>query len=769
MKIRTKISSMGLLLVLLTAVSIVGIAFHQKEVLKKNINTEVDLLIQSETNKVARDVYLLCRTMQESLEQRLEHGLKVAESVLARAGEVTFSEEKAAWPAIDQNAGQPSEIALPKMLIGGKWFGQTNDFADPVPLVDEISTLLGMTCTLFQRVNDAGDMIRVATSVPDADGSRAIGTWIPRNNPDGTSNPVIEDLLSGKIFTGRSYVVKSWYLTGYLPVWDAAGDRVVGALLVGLEQESVASLRRGIMDIRVGKTGYVAVLGGKGNQLGRYIISKRGRRDEENLLRSPAASSSSVIGEIIGKALALQPSHDDAVIPVAFHRYPWQNPGEEGTRFKLAAVTYFEPWDWIIVASAYEDDFQEAQQRMASALEHMINWVTWVALAIIVLALFVSFYIARGISRPLEKAIEVFGRIGRGDLDLQLNLAARDEIGQLSKAFDTMIGNLKQVTASRDELDREVIRRSRIEQELRETSARREELELIVNHSPTVVFLWRAEPGWPVEYVSENIRQFGFSSEDFYSGALFFISIVHPDDLSRVCTEMARHKDSEKGGDLNLEYRLVDAAGEVAWVETRAWSRCDDSGRISHYQGVMLDVTARKEAENAVHQLAYYDILTGLPNRTLLLDRLDRALAQAERDERHVALFFLDLDKFKEINDSFGHAFGDLLLKAVGQRLNSVIRKNDTMARFGGDEFIILLPAVTQVGEIKLVAEKVVAAMSQPFFLEGERVKISTSVGIAMSPLNGKDSGTLLKRADMAMYIAKDQGRNGYCFFDGSI
>jgi diguanylate cyclase (GGDEF)-like protein len=105
----------------------------------------------------------------------------------------------------------------------------------------------------------------------------------------------------------------------------------------------------------------------------------------------------------------------------------------------------------------------------------------------------------------------------------------------------------------------------------------------------------------------------------------------------------------------------------------------------------------------------------------------------------------------------------------VGQRLDSVIRKNDTMARFGGDEFIILLPAVTQVGEIKLVAEKVVAAMSQPFFLEGERVKISTSVGIAMSPLDGKDAGTLLKRADTAMYIAKDQGRNGYCFFDGSI
>jgi diguanylate cyclase (GGDEF)-like protein len=183
----------------------------------------------------------------------------------------------------------------------------------------------------------------------------------------------------------------------------------------------------------------------------------------------------------------------------------------------------------------------------------------------------------------------------------------------------------------------------------------------------------------------------------------------------------------------------------------------------------MLDVTARKEAENAVHQLAYYDILTGLPNRTLLLDRLDRALAQAERDDRHVALFFLDLDKFKDINDCFGHAFGDLLLKAVGQRLNSVIRKNDTMARFGGDEFIILLPAVTQVGEIKLVAEKVVAAMSQPFFLEGERVKISTSVGIAMSPLDGKDAGTLLKRADTAMYIAKDQGRDGYCFFDGSI
>lgn len=760
---------MGLLLVLLTAASIVGIAFYQKDILKNNIRTEVVNLIESETKKVAQDVYLMCRIMQESLEQRLGHGLKVAERVLERTGPLSFSSETRTWTAVNQYTGQQKEFILPKMLLGGKWLKNNIDFAVPVPVVDEVSSLLGMTCTLFQRANEAGDMVRVATSVPDSDGSRAIGTYIPRFNPDGAPNQVIEHLLEGKVFTGRAYVVNDWYLTSYLPLYDTAGKRVVGALYVGQKQESVTSLRRGIMDIRVGKTGYVAVVGGKGEQQGRYIISKKGQRDHENLLKTVDSSTRPVIIRIISEALNLTKSNPDDAIPVNFYRYQWQNPGESEWRPKLAAVTYFEPWDWIIMATAYKDDFQEAQQRMGSALSHMIHWITWVALIIILLALTVSFYIAKGISQPLESAVAVFDEIGRGQLDMKLNLTAKDEIGQLSKAFNAMIGNLKQVTASRDELNQEVLQRAQVESELREISARREELETIVNHSPTVVLLWQATPGWPVKYVSENIEQFGFSTTEFYSGELLFISIIHPDDLSRVVAEFSRRKETRSNEDFILEYRLVNAKDEVCWVETRAWTRHDSEGAVTHFQGVLLNITARKKAEEAVHKLAYYDSLTQLPNRTLLLDRLDQVLAQTQRDERNAALLFLDLDSFKAVNDRLGHIYGDSLLKAVGQRLDSCIRKNDTLARFGGDEFIVLLPGVRQVPEVKVVAEKILATMNQPFSLEGEQIMVTTSIGIVLFPDDGEDVTTLLKRADIAMYAAKSRGRNSYYFFDKNL
>jgi diguanylate cyclase (GGDEF)-like protein len=237
--------------------------------------------------------------------------------------------------------------------------------------------------------------------------------------------------------------------------------------------------------------------------------------------------------------------------------------------------------------------------------------------------------------------------------------------------------------------------------------------------------------------------------------------------VQQVAAEMARCE--EKANDFTLQYRLIDAEGEMCWVETRLWSRFDENGRVSHYQGVLLDVTDRKKAEEAVHKLAYYDTLTGLPNRTLLLDRLKQTLAQAKRDNRYVALLFLDLDGFKEVNDLRGHAFGDLFLKAVGQRLDSCLRKNDTLARFGGDEFVVLLPGVAETPEVRSVAIKILEAMNQPFTLESEMVKVTTSMGIAIFPLDGNDSGTLLKRADIAMYTAKGRGRNNFCFFDSGM
>ncbi|MCD4687864.1 MAG: Cache 3/Cache 2 fusion domain-containing protein [Desulfuromonadaceae bacterium] len=769
MKIRTKIIGMGLLLVLLTATSIVGIAMYQENVLKRNVGDEVDLLVRSEIKNVAQNVYLMCRTMQETLEQMLEHGLNVIADVATRQGDLDFKGSPTTWQAVNQFTDETTEVTLPKVLYNGSWLGRNADLNSPTAIVDEVTALLGVTCTVFQRMNEAGDMLRVATTVPGLHKNRAISTYIPRYNPDGSSNPVIDTLLKGETYTGRAYVVNAWYLTGYQPLWNPSGTKVVGALYVGQKQENVTSLRRGIMDIVIGQSGYVAVIGGKGGQQGKYIISRDGQRDGENLLQVDDALQKTQAEKYIQLAVSLENKQGAEAIPVVMNRYVWQNSGDQGPRDKIAALAYFEPWDWIIIASAYEEDFYPVRQRMASALSNMIGWITGVASIIIVLSLLIGYYVARGIVRPLEKAMEVFEQIGQGRLDLQLNTEDQDEIGQLSRSFNSMVVNLSDITASRDELNHEIIERIRIENELRETSDRGEDLEQIVNNSPVVAFLWSAEDGWPVEYVSPNICQFGLDAEDFHKGRLLFSSVVHEEDLARVQAAVDRHSAAPVGRNLALEYRILNRRGEEFWIENRLWLRRNNAGKVTHCQGVVLDITSRKKAEESIHKLAFYDNLTGLPNRSLFMNRLQQALAQAQRDERLAALLFIDLDRFKEVNDQYGHAVGDKLLHAVGLRLASCIRQNDTLARLGGDEFIMLISSLKKAEDLRRVADKILSNMAEPFCIDQHRLDISTSIGIALYPQDGEDTDLLLKRADVAMYVAKDMGRNGYCFYNSKM
>ena len=172
------------------------------------------------------------------------------------------------------------------------------------------------------------------------------------------------------------------------------------------------------------------------------------------------------------------------------------------------------------------------------------------------------------------------------------------------------------------------------------------------------------------------------------------------------------------------------------------------------------DVTKSKQAEEQMHYLAHYDALTGLPNRTLFTDRLQQALTTAKRDKPHIAVMFLDLDKFKPVNDELGHDVGDLLLKEAAKRMQNCVRESDTVSRIGGDEFTVLLPIIEVEQDAIQVAEKILYAISQPFELAGHSILISSSIGIAVYPEHGSDEKTLIKNADVAMYYAKSRGRN---------
>lgn len=187
----------------------------------------------------------------------------------------------------------------------------------------------------------------------------------------------------------------------------------------------------------------------------------------------------------------------------------------------------------------------------------------------------------------------------------------------------------------------------------------------------------------------------------------------------------------------------------------------DAQGAPSHYVAVFSDISERKASEARMQQLAHFDVLTGLPNRALFADRLRQAMAKARRDKTRLALMFIDIDKFKPVNDGLGHHVGDLLLKEVAQRLADCVRReSDTVARIGGDEFVVMLPEMATVQSATLVAQKILVALSRPFDIVAQQIHISASIGIAFSPEHGADEHALLQSADAAMYQAKNNGRN---------
>ena len=235
---------------------------------------------------------------------------------------------------------------------------------------------------------------------------------------------------------------------------------------------------------------------------------------------------------------------------------------------------------------------------------------------------------------------------------------------------------------------------------------------------------------------------------------------VNPNQLQEITQQL------EKDGVAhNVEVEIYRKDGSKGWFLSNLRAVRGPHGKVVRHEGTVQDITDRKAAEEQVQFLAYYDALTGLPNRTLLRDRLAQALASARRRREKVALLFLDVDRFKTINDSLGHSAGDLLLKEVAKRLKSWAREQDTVARLGGDEFIVVLTGVTDASGAAIAADRLMKVMSTEFTVQGHLLSTSCSLGISVFPDHGSDAEALIKNADAAMYCAKENGRNNFQFF----
>jgi diguanylate cyclase (GGDEF)-like protein/PAS domain S-box-containing protein len=285
----------------------------------------------------------------------------------------------------------------------------------------------------------------------------------------------------------------------------------------------------------------------------------------------------------------------------------------------------------------------------------------------------------------------------------------------------------------------------------------------IVQNSPTILFRLRGDPTFPMIYISQNIALLGHDRGEMLESPTLYQSYVHPEDQAKVQSTMVELLRSS-ALPATIEYRLLTKGGESRWMENRYTPVRDAVGRLVEIEGVMIDITERKLSEDRIALLARTDVLTGLANRATFNDRLRHAFAAAQRGANPFAVLYLDLDRFKEVNDTHGHPVGDKLLQAVALRLKEATRESDLVARLGGDEFAILQSDVVEFELGGALAAKVIKTLSAPYSMDGQQLRIGASVGISVYASEAITPDSLLVQADQALYRAKEDGRGHYHF-----
>ncbi len=375
----------------------------------------------------------------------------------------------------------------------------------------------------------------------------------------------------------------------------------------------------------------------------------------------------------------------------------------------------------------------QLQQRIllaGVALGLVFAWIGWLQ--------------AGRIARPIVRISAAADRISAGELAYEVpTVPGKDEVAQLATAIRKMVA----------ELTSEIRQRRKAEEGLRLSAKvfeNNSEAIMITDANNNIVSINRAFTditGYTeAEALGRNPRLLssGRQTRQFYQD--FYTALLSNDQWH------GEIWNKRKNGEIFPE-----------WVAVSVLR--DETGEITHYIAVYMDITERKREEERIQYLANYDVLTGLPNRYLLTDRLEQALVQAQERGAQMAVMFVDLDHFKNINDSLGHDVGDKLLTLVAQRLRTCLRRADTIARQGGDEFVVLLADLESEGEATFVAEKMVLALLDPFVVDSFHLSVTPSIGVSLYPEDGETAVQLLRNADLAMYRAKEAGRNRFEYY----
>src|SRR3984885_4062587 len=349
-------------------------------------------------------------------------------------------------------------------------------------------------------------------------------------------------------------------------------------------------------------------------------------------------------------------------------------------------------------------------------------------------------------------------------------LDVRDRLLILKKPFDPIevYQFANALTTKWQMTEQAAFKMERLEHAVEERTRELSNANIIVQNSPVVLYRLRGEPSFPLVYVSHNITKLGHDPKNLLASPNWAEQLVHPEDLAKVGEAMRSilNKDAEGA---SIEFRLRAGDGAFRWVENRYVPVRDKEGRLIEVEGIVIDVTERKAAEEKITLLARTDALTGLANRATFTERLSQSFAAAQRAANPFAILYLDLDKFKPVNDTFGHPVGDALLQQVAGRLKGCTRESDVVARWGGDEFAILQMEMREAANAGVMAAKIQAALARPFSVNGNEINISASIGISPYIPGNAGADAMLVQADLALYRSKDEGRNQYHFHSDDL
>ena len=482
------------------------------------------------------------------------------------------------------------------------------------------------------------------------------------------------------------------------------------AFTVKAAYQRQAEHERAILD-PLYEMGRVALVTSDFTDLQAYVRKVTHRNDVEHVVMADAGGIVVVSTNVaeIGKPLPVLTSGDG-------HYWRRERVGNSNLLFGTLAIEFS---DASLVAAA------QAAARLG------------ITIAVLGTALIAAFGIGVAflLTRRLDRLTSAAERLADGGLDIRARIGGRDEVAKVGTAFDRMA--------------------DRIQGQMNDLQAAQERFALAV--SGTNDGIWDWDLVTQSAYLSPRARAMLGYDETAENGSIdACVGRVHPLDRERVQAALA----SFLHGDRDLfasEHRMRTASGEYVWMLVRGKVKRDAQGRPVRMAGSLTDISEQRRQQASMEYLALHDALTGLANRTLFHDRLGQALRAGARDHRSLSVLMIDIDRFKDINDTLGHAIGDEVLRDVALRLTRAMRDSDTVARFGGDEFMVLAPNMSST-DVSVVIKKIIDAFELPVTVEGHQLRVQVTVGAVVFPEDGRDPDVLLRRADVALYAAKSAG-----------